>query len=137
VAGQMKALTAVMLAQGFNVGDQFVQVITAVIIRLGRFTITAHIRHTDPEARGGQWLNLVAPGVPAFGKAVQPNDQLAVSRAGFAYLQGNVLVVNGQNVHGASLLLLAVTIGGYGVTPASARTPANGCRQPATSGWPT
>jgi hypothetical protein len=63
-----------------NVGGQVLDRVGIDGVRLVAAAITAHVRRGHPVARLRQCRNLMAPRIPALGKAVDQDDQRSVSR---------------------------------------------------------
>ncbi len=82
VACEEDARLTEIIGDGENVGNEMRERVEGSATRFAARVVTALIGNDDAEAGGGERLDLMVPGIPEFGEAVEENDDGAVRRAG-------------------------------------------------------
>ena len=82
VAGEEDARLPEMIGDGENVGREMRERIGGSATRFAARVVAALIGNDDAEAGGGERLDLMVPGIPEFGEAVEEDDDGTVRRAG-------------------------------------------------------
>lgn len=96
VTGEEDAGPAELIGDGEDVGSEMGKRVGGGAARLAGFVVAALIGNDDAETRGGKGVNLFAPGIPEFGKAVEEDGDRAVGRAGGNSVQIDRAVVKSQ-----------------------------------------
>ena len=82
VASEEDARLAEMIGDGENVGNEMRERVGGGAAWFAACVVAALVWNDDAEAGGGEGLDLVAPGIPEFGEAVEEEDDGPVRRAG-------------------------------------------------------
>ena len=82
VACEEDARSAEMIGDGKNVGREMRKRVGGSATRFAAGVVTALIGNDDAEAGSGERLDLMVPGIPEFGEAVEEDEGGAFRRAG-------------------------------------------------------
>src|SRR5271157_1744597 len=109
MAGEKDALLAELVGDGEDVGSEFRERVGCRATRFAAFVVAALVRDDEAEACGGERVDLVVPGIPEFGEAMEQDDYGPIGRAGGDSVKLDRAVVKGRvferGWHGAELTL--------------------------------
>ena len=95
VAGEEDARLTEMISDGENVGSEMGERVVGDAAWFAARVIAALIGNDDAEAGRGERFDLVAPGIPEFGEAVEEDDDRTVRRAGGNGVERDRAIVKG------------------------------------------
>jgi hypothetical protein len=82
VAGEKDARLTEMIGDGENVGSEMRERVVGGAAGFAGCIVAALIGNDDAEAGGGESFDLLSPGIPEFGEAVEEEDDRTVWWAG-------------------------------------------------------
>ncbi|BDA84274.1 hypothetical protein Sa4125_18160 [Aureimonas sp. SA4125] len=87
VADQTKTTGAVGIGQRYNVHGENIELVCRDLLRSLAFVIAAHVRNNDMVTLIRQRSDLMAPGPPKLGKAVEKDEQGSVPRTSLDHME--------------------------------------------------
>jgi hypothetical protein len=81
VAGEENAVLAKLIGDGEDIGDEMWNGVGGCAPRLAAFVVATLIGNYDSETGNCEGLDLIAPGIPEFGEAVQEDDDWTIGWA--------------------------------------------------------
>src|ERR1700680_3170162 len=96
VTSQKDAVLAELIGDGENVGSQMQECVGGRAAGFAAFVVAALVGNDYAEADGGKRIDLLVPGIPEFGEAVEEDHYGAVGWASGDGVEFYCAVVKGQ-----------------------------------------